>query len=177
MKDINDIKELRKLDLSEAGKDMDVFTSIGADWMLVTAGTPEGFNMMTASWGFAGIMWNKPCAITAIRPQRYTKHFIDAGEYFTLSFYPPEYRKALAFCGSNSGRDVNKCEKTGLIPVKVGETVAFEQASRIFLCRKLYAQTMTEDSFTDKTIVSDQYRLNDFHTAYYGEIVAAYIRD
>ena len=35
---------------------------IGDDWMLVTAGSPEHFNMMTASWGGLGFMWKKPVA-------------------------------------------------------------------------------------------------------------------
>ena len=31
---------------------------IGDDWMLVTAGSPEHFNMMTASWGGLGLIMN-----------------------------------------------------------------------------------------------------------------------
>ncbi|MBR4554136.1 MAG: flavin reductase [Ruminococcus sp.] len=174
MNSISGTEGFRKVDFGELSKRLDVFGSIGSEWMLVTAGTPEKFNTMTASWGFIGVMWNKPCAVTAIRPQRYTKEFMDRGEYFTLSFYPPEMRKALAFCGSNSGRDVDKCCKTGLVPVAVGDTVAFEQARCILLCRKLYAQKMDADCFVDKGIVSEQYRLNDLHTAYYAEIIAAY---
>ena len=175
MKDITELG-FKKLDLSAIGKNFDVFTKIGTEWMLVTAGNAEHFNTMTASWGFMGIMWNKPCAITAIRPQRYTKEFIDENEFFTLSFYPADERKALAFCGSNSGRDVDKCEKTGLVPMSVGSSVAFEQAERVLLCRKLYSQEMTSAGFFDQSIVSEQYRLDDLHTAYYGEIVAAYER-
>ena len=174
MKNITDLGSFRRLDLADAGKDFDVFTKIGAEWMLVTAGDENGFNTMTASWGFAGIMWNKPCVITAIRPQRYTKSFIDSSDYFTLSFYPAECRKALAFCGSNSGRDVDKCEKTGLTPISVDGSVCFEQAQRILVCRKLYAQEMSDSCFIDKTILDEQYLSGDFHTAYYGEIVAIY---
>ena len=174
MKNISEIKEFKKIDLAEAGKDFDVFTKIGTEWMLVTAGTEKSFNTMTASWGFAGIMWNKPCVITAVRPQRYTKRFIDSNELFTLSFYSSEFRKELAFCGSNSGRDVDKWEKTGLIPVAVDGTVAFEQAQRILVCRKLYAQQMSDICFIDRSIVDSQYRTGDFHTAYYGEIISVY---
>lgn len=52
---------------------------IGHDWMLVTAGTPEHFNMMTASWGGLGFMWKRPVAFVVIRPQRYTFDFIEKG--------------------------------------------------------------------------------------------------
>lgn len=147
---------------------------IGSDWMLVTAGTEQAFNTMTASWGFMGVMWNKPCAITVIRPQRYTKEFIDREEYFTLSFFPPEYKKALAYCGSHSGRDVDKPAETGLTPMKAGESVAFEEASLVLVCRKLYAREMAAEGFVEKSIIDAQYSAGDYHTEYIGEIVAAY---
>ena len=63
------------------------FSMIGKDWALVTAGTKEKVNTMTVSWGGLGIMWGKPVAFVFIRPQRYTKEFIDAQESFSLSFY------------------------------------------------------------------------------------------
>lgn len=33
---------------------------IGKEWMLVSAGDKEKFNMMTASWGGVGVLWNRP---------------------------------------------------------------------------------------------------------------------
>ena len=56
------------------------FAKIGKQWMLVTAGDQEKFNTMTASWGGAGVMWGKNAVTVYIRPQRYTKEFIDAKE-------------------------------------------------------------------------------------------------
>ena len=52
------------------------FKMVGKDWMLVTAGDENGWNTMTASWGFMGVMWGKNAAVTVIRPQRYTKKLI-----------------------------------------------------------------------------------------------------
>lgn len=164
----------RPVELPDTGKGFDVFEKIGSHWMLVTAGNEQSFNTMTASWGFMGVMWNSPCAITAVRESRYTKEFLDREEYFTLSFLPGEYRSALAFCGSKSGRDFDKCAETGLVPVSVDGTVAFEQAERIVVCKKVYAQPMAADFFTDKDIVTSQYSSGDYHTAYYGKIVAVY---
>ena len=89
---------------------------IGHDWMLVTAGTPEHFNMMTASWGGLGFMWKRPVAFVVIRPQRYTFGFIEKGEEFTLSFFSHEYHKALSVCGTTSGRDTDKVAASGLTP-------------------------------------------------------------
>ena len=73
-----------------------------------TAGNGDSCNTMTASWGGVGIMWGKPVATVYIRPQRYTKEFIDKNGYFTLSFLPEEYRRSLNICGSVSGRNVEE---------------------------------------------------------------------
>ncbi len=152
------------------------FSKIGKDWFLVTAGDIEKFNAMTASWGFMGVMWNKNCAITVIRPQRYTKEFIDNSEYFTMSFFGEECRDALKFCGANSGRDCDKMEKTGLVPVEIENAVTFEQAEMVLVCKKLYAQEMTGDSFVVKSISDANYQAGDFHIAYYGEVVKAFVK-
>lgn len=40
---------MKEISVSELQDNM--FDAIGKEWMLVTAGTQEKFNMMTASWG------------------------------------------------------------------------------------------------------------------------------
>ena len=162
--------------LSEVEGSFDVFKRIGSDWMLVTAGNEGSFNTMTASWGFAGIMWNKPCAVTVIRPQRYTKEFIDREETFTLSFYPEAYRKALGICGSKTGRDCDKPALAGLTPISAESSVAFEEAELVLVCRKLYAGTLGAEYILVKSIISEQYAAGDFHTAYIGEIIGVYTK-
>lgn len=64
-----------------------VFKMLDKDWMLVTAGTLEDYNTMTASWGHMGILWNLPVAIAYIRPQRYTYGFANRYDHYTLSFF------------------------------------------------------------------------------------------
>lgn len=149
------------------------FEKIGKEWFLVTAGDEQGFNMMTASWGFMGVVWNKNTAVTMIRPQRYTKEFVDNAQYFTLSFFQKEYQKALSFCGSNSGRDFDKAKETGLTPLFIDGTTSFEEADMILICKKLYTSEMKEDNFVDASLVQANYTNKDFHTAYVGEIVKA----
>lgn len=153
------------------------FKMVGKDWMLVTAGDENGWNTMTASWGFMGVMWGKNAAVTVIRPQRHTKKFIDSSEYFTLSFFGEEYRSALAFCGKYSGRDKDKAAETGLVPVFADNAVSFEQAETIIVCRKLYVQDMKPECFSDKTCDEKWYPDKDYHTAYIGEIKAMYRRE
>ena len=81
--------------------------------MLVAAGDKEKFNMMTASWGSMGYLWNKPVVMVFVRPQRYTFEFTERKDEFTLSFFDEKYRHALDVCGSVSGRDVNKVQENG----------------------------------------------------------------
>ena len=150
------------------------FERIGRDWCLITAGNKDSYNTMTASWGGVGILWNKEVATCYIRPQRYTKEFVDREEYFTLSFFPDGWRDALNFCGKYSGRDRDKAAETGLKPFYDGLGVAFEQANLVLVCRKLFAQPMLEESFVDKDTLERNYPARDLHTIYVGEIVKAY---
>lgn len=149
-----------------------VFTAIGEQWMLITAGGPQDFNTMTASWGGMGHLWNRDVAFIFVRPQRYTFGYVEDNETFTLSFFGAEYRDALQYCGTHSGRNVDKVEHAGLTPA-MGETggVYFEEARLVLECRKLYAQDLNASSFVDTDIRADVYAADDFHRLYVGEIV------
>jgi flavin reductase (DIM6/NTAB) family NADH-FMN oxidoreductase RutF len=151
------------------------FRLINHDWMLVTAGNAEKFNTMTASWGSTGILWNKPIAICFIRPQRFTFGFAEQHEYFTLSFFPGENKEMLNFCGTHSGRSVDKIKKTGLKPIESPKgNVTFEQAWLVLECRKLYADFLKEDHFVVKSLINKNYLQKDFHKFFIGEIEGCY---
>lgn len=144
------------------------FKLIGEDWLLIAAGTKEKFNMMTASWGGLGVMWNKNVAFIVIRPTRFTKEFIDAGTHFSLSLFGGDFKKELTFCGRNSGRDVNKLEKTGFTAA-FDQAPYFEEAKAVLICKKLFAQPYEEASILDKAVFKE-YPLKDYHTLYIAEI-------
>lgn len=145
---------------------------IGQEWMLVTAGEKARFNTMTASWGGVGFLWNKPVAFVFIRPQRYTFEFIEAQPGFTLSFLGENYREALNICGTLSGREVDKVEKTGLTPVfSASGQVAFAEARYIVECRKAYAGFLDPEAFLDPVWVDKFYPEKDFHKMYIAEMV------
>lgn len=132
-----------------------VFKSIGSEWMLVTAGTTDRFNTMTASWGCLGWLWNKPVAVVFIRPERFTHTFIDSSPTLTLTFLgnSDEARRAYNFCGSHSGRDCDKAAATGLTPVATdGGGVTFAQARLALDCRKLYKDSIRPAGFIDPTL-------------------------
>ncbi|MBQ7739952.1 MAG: flavin reductase family protein [Eubacterium sp.] len=145
-------------------------------WGLVTAGNESGYNTMTVSWGALGELWNKDTVTLYIRPQRYTRQFLDENEYFTLSFYPAEYKKALAFCGSKSGRDYDKAKETGLTPVFGEKAPYFEEAKIVIICKKMAVGKFEPEQFLDESIDSEQYPTKDYHFIYYGEIVKVLIK-
>lgn len=155
---------------------MKPFEMIGEDWMLVTAGDEEKYNTMTASWGGIGVMWGKNVAVTVIRPQRYTKEFVESHDTFTLSFYPRDYKKALSICGSKSGRDIDKAKETGLTPVFDQAAPYFEQASVVLVCKKLYAQPMDPAGFVDKSLDGQWYPDKDYHKMFVGEVVKVLVK-
>ena len=165
-------KEINIADLS-----FNPFSKIGSQWMLITAGDESGFNTMTASWGGMGVLWGKNVVTTYIRPQRYTKKFVDANDTFTVSFYGPEYKKALDICGSRSGRDCDKVKEAGLTPYFTDGTCAFEEAEMILVCRKLYEDTMPPENFIAKENDAKWYPNKDYHTMYISGIEKVLIRE
>lgn len=146
------------------------FTMIGREWLLVAAGTEEKANAMTASWGGVGVMWGKDVAFIVIRPNRYTKEFIDAGERVSLSVFDESFRKTLSYMGTVSGRDEDKMAKSGLIVAYDEGTPYFEQANTVVIGRKLYAQEYRPECFIDKTLDAKWYPQKDYHTMYILEI-------
>ena len=147
-----------------------VFKLIGSDWMLITAGTADGFNTMTASWGTAGILWNKPVAVCFIRPERYTYEFVEKQEHLSLSFLPDAYRKALSYCGSHSGREGDKLAACGLNGAISPDGIPYVKEARLVLqCRKLYADDLRRANFMDPALLT-HYEKGGFHRFYVCEI-------
>ena len=149
---------------------LDIFQAFNDGWALVTAGSPEHYNTMTVSWGSLGTIWSRPIATVYVKPIRYTHEFLDANEYFTVTFFEEKYRQALGLLGSRSGRDGDKVAASGLHPVKVGETVGFQEARTTLLCRKIYRQDMKRD-FMPPEVVEHYYEPEEPHTMYIGEVI------
>lgn len=146
------------------------FKLIGSDWMLITAGSRESFNTMTGAWGGLGIMWGKQVAWCVIRPNRYTYRFVEESLLYTLSFLDEQYRDILTYCGTKSGRDVNKIEETGLTPIFRDETVYFAESRLVLQCKKIYFQDILPENFLSSDI-EEYYPQKDYHRMYLGEIV------
>ena len=159
------MKEIERSQLT-----LDPFALIGGDWFLLTAGTEaRGYNTMTCSWGHFGPLWASDTAVVYVRPQRYTKEFVDREELYTLSFFDGR-KKELGYLGSRSGRDEDKVAAVGLTPVFENGYTYFKEAKLVIVCKKLYQAPLKEEYFLDKETVEKNYPDRDFHDLYVGKI-------
>jgi flavin reductase (DIM6/NTAB) family NADH-FMN oxidoreductase RutF len=137
---------------------------------------------MTIGWGTMGIQWGKPIFIAYVRESRYTKALVDKNPEFTINV-PVEVpaKEILGVCGRESGRDVDKIEKLGLRTVD-GDTVAVPAIVELPLtleCKVIYRQdqdlSLLREDCRNRYYKPGTVDEDNFHTAYYGEITAAYI--
>ena len=159
---------MKEIDRSQLA--LDPFSLIGGDWMLITAGTKDrGYNTMTCSWGHMGPVWASDTTIAYVRPQRYTKEFVDREDLYTLCFFDGR-KKELGYLGSRSGRDEDKVAKVGFTPVFGDGYTYFAEAKLVIVCRKLYQAPLKEEYFLDKETLEKNYPDRDFHDLYVGRI-------
>ena len=155
-----------------------IFTAIKDEWMLITAMNPNGkVNTMTASWGGFGYLWARPVCVCVIRPQRYTREFVEESDRLTLSFLAEGHRDALNLCGKLSGRDCDKIKEAGLHTVIAGDLAYFEESRLVVCAKKLYVNDLKEENFLDPTVVEAKYPNKDFHTVYVCEIEKILIKN
>lgn len=151
--------------------DMNPFTKIGKEWALLSAGSKQKSNTMTVSWGGVGVLWGKNVIYVFVRDSRYTKELIDEGNFFSLTFLSEKYKDALSYCGSHSGRDENKIAGAGLSVDYRHGIPYIDEGNLVFICEKMSATRITEDSFLNKEIKEKWYKDGDMHTMYIGQII------
>lgn len=147
------------------------FTKIDKEWMLITAGNQTKCNTMTASWGGLGELWKKYVSFIFLRPDRYTLEFVEKEAFYSLCFFDKNDRKALNYCGSHSGRDVDKIKEAGLTPVFDEAAPYFAEAKLVFICRKMHGQLIDPACFIDPAIDPECYPKKDYHKMFIGDIV------
>ena len=150
--------------------DLDVFSAFADDWALVTAGTQGDYKTMTIGWGGLGTLWSRPAATVYVKRNRYTHDFMEKNDMFTVSFFPAEYKKALGYLGSHSGREGDKVAASGLTPVYLDNAVTFQEASVTLLCRKIYSHDF-DVSAVPADVKRSYYEDEPPHTIYIGEVV------
>ncbi len=153
------------------------FQLIGGDWMLITAEKDNKVNTMTASWGGLGVLWGKNVAYVVIRPQRYTKEFVDGADTFSLTFFDASFKKQLGYLGAVSGRDEDKISKSSLTIQHSDNTPYFEEGNIAMICRKLYTQELKPECFVAGELDEKWYPNRDYHTLYVAEVEKVLIKE
>jgi len=143
-----------------------VFLTVRADAQL---------NTMTIGWALLGIVWSKPMMMVAVRDSRHTFGIIEKAADFTVSVPKDRMMKEIAFCGTKSGRDYDKFKECGLVAGAARNTVSpiIQVPGIHFECKIVYKSAM-DSAFLDAGYNKDLYPETDFHTLYFGEILACY---
>lgn len=134
-------------------------------------------NTMTIGWGFIGRMWERPVFVVPVRHSRYTHELIEKNGEFTVSIPFGSLKKELAFCGGKSGRDVNKFKQMNLTPLKSKHlnTPVIEECDLHYECKVVFRQEMDGNMLYGE-YDRKWYESKDYHTLYYGEILACYVK-
>lgn len=142
-------------------------------FLIVKAGNK--LNVMTIGWATFGIVWQKPIMMVAVRSSRHTFGIIEAAEDFTVTLPKGDMDKEIALCGSKSGRDMDKLQMTGLETSKGMKVVSpiIKAPGYHYECKIVYKSAMNP-AYLDKEYDTSLYPLKDYHTLYFGEILACY---
>lgn len=155
--------------------------------ILLTTKAGDKVNTMTIGWGTIGIEWGKPIFIALVRESRYTKQLLEANGEFTVNIPDDDTDVSiLGFCGTKSGRDLCKITELGLT-LEESEVVSVPGIVQLPLtleCKVIYKQQQDLSAIPDAIL--DRYypqdvdgsfpgSNRDYHIAYYGEIVNAYM--
>ena len=150
--------------------------------ILLTTKADGKVNTMTIGWGTLGIEWGKPICTVFVRQSRHTKSMLDASGEFTVNVPMGQIHKnILSVCGTKSGRDLDKIAQLGLT-LEEGQTVSAPGIKELPLtleCKVIYRQDQVLSAIDEES--RNRYYApgtpngEDYHTAYYGLITAAYI--
>jgi flavin reductase (DIM6/NTAB) family NADH-FMN oxidoreductase RutF len=143
----------------------------------LTVETDAGRNTMTIGWATMGLCWRKPVFMVAVRDSRHTFSLIEEAMDFNVSVPMTGMKKELLFCGTRSGRDVDKFEACGLgtVAAQFVRSPVIDCPGIHIECRIVYKSPM------DPLFLSQGYNAlypnKDYHTLYFGEIQACYEMD
>jgi flavin reductase (DIM6/NTAB) family NADH-FMN oxidoreductase RutF len=145
--------------------------------VFLTVATKRQTNVMTIGWALVGILWQKPVMMVAVRNSRHTFGLIEEAESFTVSVPMKGMNKELELCGTRSGRAVDKFTECKLATRKAQKvrSPVLDIAGYHYECRRLYKSAL-DPTMLDREL-DDLYPKKDYHTLYFGEIVACYQTD
>lgn len=147
----------------------------GDGLFLVSRGKGGKPNAMTIGWGLLGTMWRRPVFVVAVRLSRHTHRLLEESDSFTVCLPGKGMEDWLEFCGTKSGRDVDKFKELGMTAAKGLEVEApyIEECPVHFECEIVYRNEMKPGQLR-KAIEDDVYPGKDMHVLYYGEVQGVY---
>lgn len=140
----------------------------------LTVSDGDNLNTMTIGWATIGFVWRKPVLMVAVRDSRHTFGILEKAADFTVSVPSGDMNDAVMYCGTKSGRDVDKfttCDLKTKTALEVTSPV-IETPGVHFECKIIYKSAM-DPALLDPALDS-LYPEKDYHTLYFGEILAAY---
>lgn len=160
----------------------DIFKALPGG-VLLTSEAEDCVNAMTIGWGTLGIEWGVPIFAAYVRTNRFTYDLLERTGEFTVCvpYGEPskEVKKALALCGSKSGRDMDKIAKAGLhvVEADIVRPPAIKEFPITLECRVVFTQLqpIKEISSRFKKFYVENTAHSEPHVAYYGEILKSYI--
>lgn len=145
--------------------------------IFLTTKTASKVNTMTIAWGAISFIWNKPIFIVFVRYSRDTYKMLENANEFTISIpFNKVLKGELSYCGSKSGRDFDKIKECNLklLDSRTGNTPVLADCDMHYECKVIYKQAMEPGNI--QQLVKDRYyKNNNYHVAFYGEIVDSYI--
>ena len=150
--------------------------------ILITTKNGDFVNSMTIGWGHIGIEWGKPIFVAYVRESRHTKTMLENHGEFTINVPVGDVdSNILAVCGRKSGRDLDKVKELGLHLVEsdVVSVPGIEELPLTLECKVIYKQKQDLSAIPEDILKryypADETGIQDYHYAYYGEIVNAYL--
>jgi len=169
---------MERREIAYADAFQETMTRLRGDGLLLASTKRSGeSNLMTIGWGAIGTIWKTPKFLVLVRPSRYTYEFIEDSGEFTVNVPTPEMADFVLFCGTYSGRDVDKLAKfdVATTPGQQVNSITIDECPIIYECRVVHKNDVVPEELGGG-IAPRYYADGDFHRVYFGEILGAYAR-
>jgi flavin reductase (DIM6/NTAB) family NADH-FMN oxidoreductase RutF len=158
-----------------------VFTLVGKDFFVITAGKEEHYNSMIGSGGGLGVLFKKPTTWCIIRADRHTLEMIQKEQTYTMSYFPNDCKEQMLFLGSKSGRDSEKMKEVELTSVQTSSgDMSFKEARLIIECKLTEITTPNPNDFYSKEAkdwINEAYKEeSDYRKYVFGEITHVWVK-
>lgn len=134
-------------------------------------------NPMTIGWGMLGTMWYQDVMTIMVRPSRYTYELLEKNKRFSVSVpISVDFKEELAFCGTKSGRDVDKLKecKLELIDGKNKDIKVIKNCKLYYECEIVHECMMDKATIKDESVLKYYPGKENFHKLYHARVLNYY---